>query len=86
MNWTKLLKSEIESTYASTAKLLDRVDPKSLDWKPASGGNWMTVGQLLEHTASARAHLESSHPVLFPPGKRAQFLDPGLMHGQLRFR
>ncbi len=49
MSWTALLKSELESTYASTAKLLDRVDPDSFDWKPATGGNWLTVGQLLKH-------------------------------------
>ncbi len=49
MNWTQLLKSEIETTYTTTARLLDQVDPNSLGWKPASGGNWMTVGQLLMH-------------------------------------
>ena len=53
MNWTELLKSEIESTYATTAKLLERVDPGSLEWKPESGRNWMTVGQLLKHIAHA---------------------------------
>lgn len=53
MNWTQLLKSEIESTYATTARLLDRVDADSLDWKPESGGNWMTVGQLLKHITNA---------------------------------
>ena len=53
MNWTQLLKSEIESTYTTTAKLMDRVDPDSLDWKPRSGGNWMTVGQLLRHLTNA---------------------------------
>ena len=53
MNWTELLKSEIETTYATTAKLLDRVDPDGLGWKPETGGNWMTVGQLLMHIASA---------------------------------
>jgi len=53
VNWTQLLKSEIESTYASTARLLDKVDPDSLAWKPATGGNWMTVGQLLEHITYA---------------------------------
>ena len=53
MNWTQLLKQEIESTYATTAKLLDRVDPKSLDWKPQSGHNWMTVRQLLKHIGNA---------------------------------
>ncbi|MCC6862914.1 MAG: DinB family protein [Bryobacterales bacterium] len=49
MNWTELLKSEIETAYASTAKLLDRVDPASLEWKPQTGSNWMTVSQLLKH-------------------------------------
>ena len=53
MNWTQLLKQEIESTYATAAKLLDRVDPESLDWKPQSGDNWMTVRQLLKHITNA---------------------------------
>lgn len=56
MNWTELLKAEIESTYAVTGRLLDRVDDSALNWKPSSGGNWMTVGQLLMHlTASCGA-------------------------------
>ncbi len=49
MNWTQLLTCEIESAYATTAKLLEKVDQDGLDWKPASGSNWMTVGQLLKH-------------------------------------
>ena len=49
MNWTELLKSEIESTYRATAGLLDLVDEDRLDWKPATGSNWMTTGQLLKH-------------------------------------
>ena len=49
MNWTQLLRTEIESTFATTAKLMEKVDPDSLDWKPESGENWMTVGQLLKH-------------------------------------
>lgn len=53
MNWTQLLKNEIESTYATTARLLDKVDPDGLEWKPESGCNWMTVGQLLKHIANA---------------------------------
>jgi uncharacterized damage-inducible protein DinB len=53
VNWTKLLTSEIESTYATTARLLNKVDPDGLDWKPESGGNWMTVGQLLKHISNA---------------------------------
>jgi uncharacterized damage-inducible protein DinB len=53
MNWTQLLKDEIESTYATTARLLDKVDPGRLDWKPGSGSNWMTVRQLLKHIGNA---------------------------------
>ena len=53
MNWTQLLTSEIENTYATTVKLLDKVDAESLGWKPESGHNWMTVGQLLKHISNA---------------------------------
>ena len=34
-------------------KLMGQVDPGSLDWKPATGSNWMTVGQLLQHLTNA---------------------------------
>jgi hypothetical protein len=53
VNWTQLLQREIESTYGTTARLLDSVDPDSLDWKPKHGSNWMTVGQLLRHITNA---------------------------------
>ena len=53
VNWTQLLKSEMEKTYSATEKLLDHVDPISLGWKPESGSNWMTVGQLLKHITNA---------------------------------
>jgi hypothetical protein len=53
MNWTQLLKSEIERAYTTTFGLLDRVTPESLDWKPESGPNWMTVSQLLMHLGGA---------------------------------
>ena len=53
MNWTQLLTTEIERTYTTAARLMERVDPDGLDWKPATGGNWMTVGQLLKHIGTA---------------------------------
>jgi uncharacterized damage-inducible protein DinB len=53
VNWTELLKNEIENTYTTTERLLDKVAPDSLNWKPESGGNWMTVGQLLRHITNA---------------------------------
>jgi uncharacterized damage-inducible protein DinB len=49
VNWTQLLKAETESVYGTTLRLLDKVDANSLEWKPATGSNWMTVGQLLKH-------------------------------------
>jgi uncharacterized damage-inducible protein DinB len=49
MNWKELLKSEIESTYKITEKLIDLVDENQLNWKPSTGSNWMTTGQLLKH-------------------------------------
>lgn len=52
MKWTELLKSEIDTSYATTSKLLDKVDPGSLHWKPPTGSNWMTMGQLLMHISS----------------------------------
>jgi hypothetical protein len=49
MNWTELLKSEIEPAYRTTAGLMDLVEDEKLNWKPATGSNWMTTGQLLKH-------------------------------------
>jgi hypothetical protein len=34
MNWTQLLKSEIERVYATPFELLNRVSPGSWNWKP----------------------------------------------------
>ncbi len=49
MNWTELLRTEIEFTYNVAERLLDLVDDSDLHWKPSTGGNWMTTGQLLKH-------------------------------------
>lgn len=53
MNWTSLINNEIENTYRATEGLVKMVDPKSLGWKPATGSNWMTTGQLLQHITEA---------------------------------
>ena len=49
MNWTELLKKEIEQAYQVTERLTDLVVDKELNWKPSTGTNWMTMGQLLMH-------------------------------------
>ena len=79
MNWTELLKSEIETAYASTGKLLDKVDPAGLAWKPETGSNWMTVGQLLKHIsegcgAACRAFVTGDWGL--PPGTKMEDLKP----------
>ena len=48
----QVLQQEAEKTYKTTEKLIRKVDDHELDWKPSSGKNWMTMGQLLMHTAN----------------------------------
>jgi uncharacterized damage-inducible protein DinB len=49
MNWTELLTAEIQSAYATAERLTGLVDDGALGWKPSTGSNWMTTGQLLKH-------------------------------------
>lgn len=51
--WTELITSHTDSTYKATLGLVKLVSDKELSWKPATGSNWMTVGQLLEHLTNA---------------------------------
>ncbi len=53
MDWKTLLNNGIEEAYAAADKLMERVEDDQLDWKPETGSNWMTTGQLLRHMASA---------------------------------
>jgi uncharacterized damage-inducible protein DinB len=53
MTLTDVLKQEAEAMYAVTENLMKMVDADSLGWKPATGSNWMTTGQLLLHAATA---------------------------------
>jgi uncharacterized damage-inducible protein DinB len=52
MRWKELLQAELENAYRVTAGLFDLVDDEALGWKPESGENWMTTGQLLMHIAA----------------------------------
>lgn len=79
MDWTGLLKKEIENTYTVTARLMDRVERKNLTWKPASGRNWMTVGQLLMHISDAcgapcKGFVTGDWGL--PPGKKIEDISP----------
>ena len=82
MNWKELLSGEIEATYATTQNLIRKVNPAELDWKPATGGNWMTTGQLLKHISTAcgfgcRALITGDWGL--PEGKSYQDLSPADM-------
>lgn len=53
MKWTELLEAEIQSTYTVAERLIALVDDGSLEWKPSTGTNWMTTGQLLKHVTES---------------------------------
>jgi hypothetical protein len=53
MNWTQVITSDMEATYAVTDKLMSMLKDEELGWKPATGANWMTAGQLLMHLTTA---------------------------------
>jgi uncharacterized damage-inducible protein DinB len=53
MNWRELITFEMNNNYATTRKLFEIVDDGELSWKPETGDNWMTTGQLLQHLATA---------------------------------
>ncbi len=53
MDWKALLKTEVDNTYRVTAHLLDLVDENKMNWKPHTGSNWLTVGQLINHITEA---------------------------------
>lgn len=50
---TDILKQDAENMYAATASLIQMVDTDKLGWKPPSGKNWMTTGQLIKHCTNA---------------------------------
>jgi uncharacterized damage-inducible protein DinB len=53
MNWTQLITSRMEDTFAVTDNLMAMLKDEELGWKPATGDNWMTAGQLLMHLTTA---------------------------------
>jgi hypothetical protein len=49
MKWKELLAGEFESAYKVAEGLVGMVKDEDLSWKPATGDNWLTTGQLLKH-------------------------------------
>jgi hypothetical protein len=48
-----LLNTEIEDAYRIADNLMAMVTDDELAWKPVTGTNWMTMGQLLMHMTTA---------------------------------
>jgi len=53
MDWKEMLTAEAREAYHATLGMLDLVDDDALGWKPETGDNWMTTGQLLRHLTTA---------------------------------
>jgi uncharacterized damage-inducible protein DinB len=53
MDWTRLLETEIDHTYKATDGLMALAEKLPLDWRPATGSNWMSTAQLLAHLTTA---------------------------------
>jgi hypothetical protein len=53
MTWMELLKGQMEASYASADGLLSLLKDGELTWKPETGENWMTAGQLVRHLTDA---------------------------------
>ncbi len=53
MTWTDLVTCAMNEAYKATDNLMAMVSDDELAWKPATGENWMTTGQLLMHLTNA---------------------------------
>lgn len=53
MGWKAILIKQVKDAYRAAEGLLELVEDEQLNWKPESGENWMTTGQLLNHMADA---------------------------------
>ncbi len=53
MKWTTLLEERAETTFRAANGLIQRVEDSKLTWKPPTGSNWLTMGQLLRHMGCA---------------------------------
>lgn len=51
MSLAEILKQDAKGMYRATEGLFKQVD--DLEWKPTTGQNWMTTGQLLKHCTEA---------------------------------
>lgn len=48
-----MIRTEAEEAYNTTIGLMNLTEGLPLDWKPSTGNNWLTTGQLLHHLTEA---------------------------------
>ncbi len=53
MKLTDLLKQEVEGMYHAAEGVFKLAEGTDLNWKPATGKNWMTTGQAMHHCTNA---------------------------------
>ena len=53
MNLTEMLTKQLDDAYRAADGLMALADDGQLEWKPGSGENWMTTGQLLFHISES---------------------------------
>lgn len=53
MSWQSVLTEQVNDAYRAAEGLLRLVEDEQLEWKPATGENWMTTGQLVHHLSDA---------------------------------
>lgn len=53
MEWTNLLNERIREVFRASDNMMGMLSDEELSWKPATGKNWMTAGQLLKHMTFA---------------------------------
>ena len=75
MTLKEILQEDAASVYQATEGLMRLVDESQLDWKPSTGENWMTVGQLLLHCTNACGMTAKG----FITGDWGMPMDPGEM-------
>jgi DinB family protein len=72
VTWTKLLENRAGGEFKAARGLIALVDEDGLGWKPESGSNWMTTGQLLAHLGEACGAIAEC----FASGDWARFAPP----------
>jgi len=53
MDWKIVLMAQANNAYCAAEGLLDLVKDEAINWKPETGDDWMTTGELLGHMADA---------------------------------